>query len=94
MSENYILLDLLLYRPRAYILLSYLHLIAKEKGLHPFNFFIQDIRPLSGRVVLTKEQVRSNLALLHERGFIKVEKLQYPVRARQITLLTEGVING
>ena len=94
MTETAIFLDLLLYRPQAYVLLSFLHLLAEKRGYNPFTFIIKDIRPIAGRTVLTKEQVRRNLALLHEREFILVEKVNHCRTARDITLLKRGFIHG
>ncbi len=94
LPEYVYLLDLLLYRPNAFLLLSYIKLQCEQKQLHPLPFFIQDIRGMSGRVVLNSSQVRWNLDVLCELGYITIEKPKYPPKVRHITILQRGVING
>lgn len=92
MSKNEILLDLLLFRPKAYLLLSYLNLLAYERKSYCISLYIKEIRPMSGRVVLTEQQVRIQLKLLSEREYIIVEKKEFITKSRTITILEKGFI--
>ncbi len=94
LPEYAYLLDLLLYRPNAFLLLNYLKLISEEKQMYPLPFSIQDISGICGRVVLNSDQVRRNLIILSDRGFIKIERPKYPRKVRLITILQKGTING
>lgn len=87
MSE--FLLALFFYRPKAFLLLSYLKHLSCEKENTTFTFPIEEIRAISARPVLTKEQVKRNLKLLSERKFISVRNCQYTRKVRIITLLCE-----
>lgn len=90
MFENTILLDLFYHRPHSFLLLSYLKLIAEDKKTNQFVFWPKDLRTIGSRTILTKEQVRRNLKLLHERGLIRAEKLKYPKNIFEITLIQNG----
>lgn len=90
LPEHVYLLDLLLYRPNAFLLLSYIKFQRAEKQLHPLPFSIQGIRGMCGREVLNSSQVRRNLDILCEWGFIQIERPKYPPKVRLITILQRG----
>lgn len=90
MSERQILLNLLFFYPKAFLLLQYLILISE--GKESFHFYVDDIRhSLPGASILLKrEQVRRYLTLLQDHGLIKFEKVPYSPRRREVTLLYRG----
>lgn len=94
MDENDFLLDLILYRPKAFLLLSYLKLISEKKCEKQFHFSVCDIREIGSRVLLTKDQVRRNLVLLEERKYITTYKPKYPRKSVVVTILDPGGWHG
>lgn len=94
LREHVYLLDLLLYRPNAFLLLSYIKFRTLETQLYPLPFSIKDISGGYGKVLLNAAQVRSNLKILSDAGFIKIERLKFPPKVRHITILQKGIIDG
>lgn len=93
MPENSFLLNLLLSSPQAYLLLSYLKLKSWETDTRPLFFYIDDIRTVGVRKVLTKAQVRRNLKLLEKLLYISIDQCPYLRGARYITILEVGEEN-
>lgn len=92
MSETERLLDLLLCRPRAFILLSLLTLLSKKKERNVFSFRVSEVRGIGCRSILTVGQVRDNLDFLKKQGYIEINKSPVGVRSyKEITILNGGL---
>lgn len=89
MARSEIYLHFLLTHPRAFLLVSYFHLVSRALNKTSFAFKTDEFQTVGHKPVLTPQQVRAALKFLVCRGYIAVEK--HPTLPHYLLItLTQG----
>jgi hypothetical protein len=87
MDESQAYLHIILTKPQAFLLLSYLHLRALVYRSNTFTYTPGELRTVGCRPVLTSQQARRMLLFLQERGYISITKITHMRPLVEVTLL-------
>lgn len=87
MARSEIYTHFLLTHPRAFLLMSYFHLVAKTFNTETFSFKTDELQTVGHKPVLTPQQVRQALIFLKKRGYVTTEKHSYIPHCIRVTIL-------